>query len=248
MLANNDNYQSWMCDDLIIEIVYNSDDNTLLSIASTCKRLRKLVLEYYNSIPIVRLSSIHNLFMRMIPENLIKHINHKSNTILVESVTIQGFLRGLRDNDYGCWCVIKDQLQYIGNHQLVKFGKNHIHTTFRCICCKKLTDNAMYHPWIYYRDGNEKHPNDIIIEVMLACIRCVNDMDVYWRGTLVNYIKYNNIMNSMITHHEHRDIGHCVYRRRNHEYDNNMVLNDAEVYAHVIIESGVKTINKSIRV
>lgn len=246
--------------DVLFEIALNADQYTFIAIAATTRVIRTRLLKWYNGLPIEKLAAVHNIFTNIFPKSIVRYYDPKFTTILIAQNDAKVFLRGLRDTDHGCWTVIKDQLQFIENHQLVKThvrtyvktGANNsvdkIYTIFRCAMCKKLTSNAMYHPWIIWKlDSVEplQHPNDITIETTMCCHRCAREMDVWWRGTLLDYIKKNAITNVMINHHIHEHHGHCIYRLRYQEYNDNMILNDAEVYAQVIIESGVASITRN---
>ncbi|QKE50476.1 hypothetical protein F-VV10_0356 [Faustovirus] len=266
MSMNNDpiTHSVEIPNDIIFEIIYYAHDDVILAFAATCRRLRKVILRYYNDIPDTKLSLIDGIFIRLIPPSMIKYTIKDTGAVLVRQDDICNFLCNLKSSDYGCWCVIKDHLQFIGNHRIVKIenrcnkAESKIWTVFRCAHCRKLTNKAMCHPWIHYicsspcklpkGDPNIEYPTDIIIEMTRCCYRCASEMDAYWRGSLLDYIRKNNIMHDLITHHDHREIGHCVYRKRNIEYGNNMILNDAEVYAKVIIESGVEAVERKVDV
>ena len=219
-----------VCDDVIFEISLVADIDVMLAIASTCHKLRKRLLVFYNKLPVVKLSSIHELFINIIPSDIIVYRCIPQNTILIRPEAAIHQLKRLHDEDYGVWCIVKDQLQYNRNHQLVKIApKGVINTVLRCLCCNKLSSCVMFYPFL----------NNNMIQFTAVCLCCISKLEAEYKGLLMDYIKTNNITNKHIVHHHHANIGHCVYRRRYHNDNEFSVLNDVEVFAKIIIESGV---------
>jgi hypothetical protein len=230
-LCNNDNNSNnniVIYDDVVVEIAMFATVDTMLAIAATNRRLRAKILSIYNKIPVVKLSSIHELFSNIIPENVVVYRCERQNNILMTPKSAQCQLQRLHEEDYGIWCIVKDQLQYNRNHQLVKinFNTNVVSTVLRCGWCCKLSSCVMFCPFL----------TDSIVNMIMLCLGCMSRYEADYKSLLIEYIKTHKITNQHIVHHHHANVGHCVYRRRYHNDSEFSILNDSEVFAKIITD------------
>ncbi|AIB52074.1 hypothetical protein E24_00384 [Faustovirus] len=227
IVASNGNNIITLCDDMLVEIALCADIKVMLVLASTCRKLRTRLLNHYNKLPVIKLSSIHELFINIIPSEIIQYRNIDQNSILMRPDAAIRQLERLHEEDYGVWCIVKDQLQYNRNHQLVKIDLHGgIYTVLRCLCCGKLSSYLMEYPFL----------NGKMIQFTPTCMPCLSKLEAEYKNILTEYIKTNNITNKHIVHHHHVNIGHCVYRRRYHNDNEFSVLNDSEVFAKIIAD------------